>query len=94
MRHDDRPITEDTEAVDFNFQFQIAGANGRKACSVRVQALNFHDAADFFRENWPSIELIARESLTAAAAADGTEITVTMPSPEAGPPAAASSRLE
>jgi hypothetical protein len=79
MRYDDHSIAEDTDAVDFNFNFQIATSGGRKACSVRVQAHNFHDATGFFRENWPTIELMARESL--ALAADGTEIRLTMPFP-------------
>ena len=65
MRSDDQPIPE--EAVGFNFHFQIANGAGRKACSVRVQAHNFHDARGFFHQNWPTIELMARESLTSAA---------------------------
>jgi hypothetical protein len=78
MRRDAQPIKEDSETVGFNFHFQITNGAGRKACSVRVQAYNYHDATDFFRQNWPTIELMARESL--AAAADGTEIKLTMPS--------------
>ena len=58
MRSDDQPIPE--EAVGFNFHFQIANGAGRKACSVRVQAHNFHDARGFFHQNWPTIELMAR----------------------------------
>ena len=80
MRRDGQPINEDSEAVGFNFHFQIASGAGRKACSVRVQAHNYHDATDFFRQNWPTIELMARESL--ASAADRTEIKLTMPSAE------------
>jgi hypothetical protein len=78
MRRDDQPITGDSEAVGFNFHFQIAYGTGRNACSVCVQARNFYDATGFFRQNWPTIELMARESL---AVADGTEITVTLPFP-------------
>jgi len=77
MRRDDQPIKEDSEAVSFNFHFQIASGAGRKACSVRVKAHSYHDATDFFRQNWPTIELMARESL--AVAADGIEITLAMP---------------
>jgi hypothetical protein len=77
MRRDDQPVKEDSEAVSFNFNFQITNGAGRKACSVRVQAHNYHDATDFFRQNWPTIESMARESL--ASAADGTEIKLTMP---------------
>jgi hypothetical protein len=80
MRRDDQRIKEDSESVTFSFNFQIANGAGRKACSVRVQAHNYHDATAFFRQNWPTIELMARESL--ASAADGTEIKLTMPSRE------------
>jgi len=76
MRHD-QPIREDSEAVSFNFHFQISNGVGRKACSVRVKAHNYHDATDFFRQNWPTIELMARES--SAVAADGAEIKLLMP---------------
>ena len=75
MRSDDPPIPE--EAVGFNFHFQIANGASRKACSVRVQAHNFHDARGFFHQNWPTIELMARESLTSAA--EVAEISLTMP---------------
>ena len=75
MRSDDQPIQQD--AVGFNFHFQIATGAGRKACSVRVQAHNFHDARGVFQQSWPTIELMARESLTSAA--EGTEIRLTMP---------------
>ena len=75
MRSDDQPIQQD--AVGFNFHFQIATGAGRKACSVRVQAPNFHDARGFFHQNWPTIELMARESLTSAG--EGAEIRLTMP---------------
>ena len=77
MRRDDQRIKEDSEAVSFYFYFQIASGAGRKACSVRVTAHNYQDATDFFRQNWPTIEVMARESL--AAAADGTEIKLLMP---------------
>ena len=80
MRRDNQPIKEDTEAVSFNFHFQIANGAGRQACTVRVQAYNYYDATDLFRQNWPTIELMARESL--ALAADRKEIRLTMPSPE------------
>lgn len=76
MRRDDQPI-KDSEAVGFNFHFQISNGAGRKACSVRVEAHNFHDATGFFRQNWSTIELMARELL--ASAVDGTEIKLTMP---------------
>ena len=75
MRSDDQPIQQD--AVGFNFHFQIGNGAGRKACSVRVQAHNFHDARGVFQQSWPTIELMARESLTSAA--EGAEIRLMMP---------------
>ena len=77
MRRDSQPIKEDSEAVGFNLHFQIANGAARQACCVRVKAHNYHDATDFFRQNWPTIELMARESL--AVAADGSEIKILMP---------------
>ena len=76
MRRDDQPIEQESESVGFDFHFQIPNGAGRKA-KFRVQACNFHDATDFFHQNWPAIELMARESL--AVAADGIEITLAMP---------------
>jgi hypothetical protein len=84
MRHDDQRIKEDSEAVGFNFHFQIANGTGRKACSVCVHAHNFYDATGFFRQNWPTIELMARESL--AVVGDGTQIKLAI---HAAAPAAA-----
>ena len=77
MRRDGQSIKEDSEAVGFNFHFQIANGAGREACCVRVKAHNYHDATHFFRQNWPTIELMARESL--AVAVDGAEIKLLMP---------------
>jgi hypothetical protein len=74
---DDYPIMEDTDAVGFNFHFQIATRAGRKACSIQVQAHNFHEATGLFRKNWPIIELMARDAF--ASSADVTEIRLTMP---------------
>lgn len=75
MSRSDQSIQHD--AVGFNFHFQIATGAGRKACSVRVQAHNFHDAKGVFHQNWPTIELMARESLTSAA--EGAEIRLMLP---------------
>jgi hypothetical protein len=80
MRRDDQAIKKDSEAVGFNFHFQITNGTGRKACSIRVEANNYHDAMIVVRQNWPTIELMARESLVLAT--DGREINLTMPSTE------------
>jgi hypothetical protein len=75
MRRDGQPIKEDSEAVSFNFHFQIANGAGRKACCVRVKAHNYHDATHFFRQNWPKY----RTDGSLAVAVDGTEIKLLMP---------------
>ncbi len=63
MRRDGQPINEDLETTHYTFHFQISSGGGRQACSVRVQAPNIDDATKFFRQNWPTIELRAREGL-------------------------------
>jgi hypothetical protein len=80
MRRDDQPIRDDSEAVGFNFHFQIANGASRKACSVRVEARNYYAATNLFRQNWPTIESMAKKSL--ASAIEGREINLTMPSLE------------
>src|ERR1700712_4490236 len=80
MRLDD-PIKEDTEVVVFNFHFQIGTSAGRKACTIRVEAHDYYEATRLFRENWATIESMARESL--ASAAHGSAIKLEM-SPPAG----------
>jgi hypothetical protein len=70
MRRDDQD--EPKEPVTFVFHFQIANGSGRKACRVRINAPNYHNANDLFRQNWPTIELAARASLFHAV--DGEEI--------------------
>jgi hypothetical protein len=56
MRRDDQPIRHDGETTGYTFNFQISSSGGRRACSVKVQAPNIHDATRFFRQNWPMIE--------------------------------------
>ena len=63
MRHDDRPLKDDVETKGYMFHFQISNKGGRKACSVEVQAPSMQAATAFFRENWPTIELMARDGL-------------------------------
>jgi hypothetical protein len=75
MRRDQSPRKKEPEAREYTFYFQITNGGGRKACSVRVQAPSHHDATNFFRENWPKIELRARENLLRAS--EGGEINLT-----------------
>jgi hypothetical protein len=78
MRRDDQPARNDRETTGYTFHFQISNRGGRQACTVNVQALNIHDATAFFRENWPTIESMARDGL-ANACHDSGGIKLTMP---------------
>jgi hypothetical protein len=63
MRRDHRPIETDSDTTGYTFHFQISNRGGRQACSVKVQASNIQDATMFFRQNWATIELMARDGL-------------------------------
>ncbi|HUN96967.1 MAG TPA: hypothetical protein VMU69_12145 [Bradyrhizobium sp.] len=64
MQQELRQFDGDQDTVGYTFHFQITNQGGRRACSVKVQASNFQDATQFFRDNWPMIESMAREGLT------------------------------
>ena len=64
MRQEPRQSNNDRDTVGLTFHFQITNQGGRQACSVKVQASNYHDATQFFRQNWSMIESMAREGLT------------------------------
>lgn len=66
MRRDNHPLKHDAETTGYTFHFQISNRGGRKACSVKVQASTMQDATAFFRQNWSTIELMAREGLADA----------------------------
>jgi hypothetical protein len=63
MRRDHHPIENDSETTGYTFHFQISNGGARQACSVKVQAPNIQDATMFFRQNWATIELMARDGL-------------------------------
>jgi hypothetical protein len=65
MRQEQQSIAAALSAVDFKFNFQIADAGARHACSVTIQAVNVHDATATFRANWSTIDRLARRSLAA-----------------------------
>jgi hypothetical protein len=70
MRQEQQAITAALSAVDFKFNFQMTDAGTRHACSVIIQAVSVHDAAAIFRANWPTIEIVARRSLSVAGRSD------------------------
>jgi hypothetical protein len=63
MRRDDPSLNSDNGTTGYTFHFQLSNGGSRKACSVRVQAPNHRDAAEFVRHNWPAIEAMARENI-------------------------------
>jgi hypothetical protein len=63
MRHTNKPLSTDAETAGYTFHFQISNAGSRQACSVKVQAPTMQDATAFFRQNWSTIELMARDGL-------------------------------
>jgi hypothetical protein len=77
MRRDDQPLKDDAETTGYTFHFQISNGGGRKACSVEVQAPSMQDATEFFRQNWPTIETMARDGL--ADTADDSRIKLVVP---------------
>lgn len=78
MRQERTPIDGDGESVGYTFFFQIANDGGRRACCVKVDASNIHEASALFRQNWPVIESMARNGINSRGIGDGV-ITLVMP---------------
>lgn len=68
----------DGESTGYTFFFQIANQSGRRACCVRVDASNIHEASALFRQKWSIIESMARDEINGRAV-DGGVITLVMP---------------
>ena len=78
MRRDLEPIETDSDTTGYTFHFQISNRGGRQACSVKVRAPNIQDATMFFRQNWATIELMARDGL-AGGSRDSGRIKLIVP---------------
>jgi hypothetical protein len=78
MRQERTPIGCDGESVGYTFFFQIASDGGRRACCVKVDAENVHEASALFRQKWSVIESMARDGISSSDVSDGV-ITVVMP---------------
>jgi hypothetical protein len=78
MRQERTPINGDGETVGYTFFFQIASEGGRRACCVKVDALNIHEASAIFRQKWSVIESMARDGINSRDIGDGV-ITLVMP---------------
>jgi hypothetical protein len=78
MRQERTPINGDGETVGYTFFFQIASEGGRRACCVKVAALNVHEASALFRQKWSVIESMASDGINSRGIGDGV-ITLVMP---------------
>jgi hypothetical protein len=68
----------DRRSAGYTFFFQIANDGERRACCVKVDAPNMHEASALFREKWPVIESMARDGIKTGTTDDGV-ITLVMP---------------
>jgi hypothetical protein len=78
MRQERTPINGDGETVGYTLFFQIANEGGRRACCVKVDALNIHEASALFRQKWSVIESMARDGINSRGIDDGV-VTLVMP---------------
>jgi hypothetical protein len=78
MRQERTPMSCDRGLVGYTFFFQIASDGGRRACRVKVDAENIHEASALFRQKWSVIESMARDGINNRDVSDGV-ITVVMP---------------
>lgn len=65
MRQEQPSLSPAQQAADFKINFQMTEAGARHACSVTIQAASKVDAVIIFRENWSTIEKLARLNLAA-----------------------------
>ena len=78
MRQERTSMNGDGRSVGYTFFFQIANDGERRACCVKVDAPDIHEASALFREKWPVIESMARDGIKAGTVDDGV-ITLVMP---------------
>ena len=65
MRREQQTLSPAQRAADFKINFQMTNAGARHACSVTIRALSRIDADAIFRDNWFTIEKLARLNLVA-----------------------------
>jgi hypothetical protein len=61
MRHEQQSLA--LPQADFILNFQITQLGARHACRVKVRANSKSEAASLCRDNWSTIEALARENL-------------------------------
>jgi hypothetical protein len=60
-------VTEGPQSVSF----QIADGNKRQECVLKTKFLTRHQASKYLMANWPTIERLARDAMTAGNIKDG-----------------------
>ena len=65
MRREQQSLLPARRAADFKINFQMTNAGARHACSVTIRAISRIDADAIFRDNWFTIEKLARLNLGA-----------------------------
>jgi hypothetical protein len=78
MRQERTPMKGNGKLAGYTFYFQIANEGGRRACCVKVDASDIHEASALFRQKWPVIESMARDGINSEDSADGV-ITLVIP---------------
>lgn len=78
MRQERIPVKGGAHLDGYTFYFQIANDGERRACCVKVDAPDIHEASALFRQNWPVIETMARDGIKSGDVNDGV-LTLVMP---------------
>ena len=71
MRKERMLMSGDGESIGYTYFFQIANDGGRRACCVKIDALDIQEASALFRQNWSVIESMARNGIDKRAIGDG-----------------------
>ena len=71
-------VDGDGQQAGYTFFFQIATDGERRACCVKVDAPDIHEASALFREKWTVIEAMARDGIKTSVVNDGV-ISLVMP---------------
>ncbi|MBR0694160.1 hypothetical protein [Bradyrhizobium lablabi] len=64
MQQQPRPGAVSADSPGYVFYFQLASNGARRACSLTIQAASANEATRIFRENWTTIETMARDGVS------------------------------
>jgi hypothetical protein len=65
MQQHTRSGAPNAASPGYVFYFQLASNGTRRACSLTIQAASANEATRIFRDNWTTIETMAREGVSA-----------------------------